>query len=212
MRRLVFPLLGGVRVLGAENVPKTGPVLLCPVHLSHADPAAVGCTSPRTLWFMAKQELFRVPVFGPLIRSVGAFPVDREGTDAAAVRRAIARLDGGGALLVFPEGRRGDGDRLQPLQPGVAVLARRPGVRVVPVGLAGTAELLPKGASRPRRHRVTVCYGPALDVAGLPKPEVLARVAAAMEKAQAAAGQPFTAGAEGSPGSGAPSDLPPSAG
>jgi 1-acyl-sn-glycerol-3-phosphate acyltransferase len=182
------------------------------VHLSHADPAAVGCTSPRCLWFMAKEELFRVPVFGRLIRSVGAFPVDRAGADAGAVRRAIARLDSGGALLVFPEGRRGDGEALLPLQPGIAVLSRRPGVRVVPVGLAGTSTLLPKGSGRPRRSRVTVLYGPAIEVGDLPKAEALERIAAAMGQAQADTGQPFRSGRAVQPGSGDRSGPPTNAG
>lgn len=208
----MFPLLGGIRAVGTENVPRTGGVLLCPVHLSHADPAAVGCTSPRTLWFMAKQELFRVPVFGRLIRTVGAFPVDRASSDAGALRRAVARLDAGGALLVFPEGRRGDGASLQPLQPGIAVLARRPGVQVVPVGLAGTATLLPKGSGRPRRCCVTVYYGPPVDVGSLSKSEALEQISAAMERAQADSGQPFRTGRPSPPGGGAPSAQPASEG
>lgn len=166
---------------------------------------------------MAKAELFRVPIFGPLIASVGSFPVDRGRPDVAALRKAMDQLDSGGALLVFPEGRRGDGDRLQPLEPGVVALAKRSGVQVVPVAVGGSARMLPKGASKPRRTRVTVCYLPPFTydeaTAGSsdPKRAFLDRLTRALQAGQAEIGEPFRNELEGSPASADPVAPPASA-
>ncbi len=136
-----------------------GPVLVAPVHMSMLDPPLLGCTSPRALRFMAKEELFRPPGLSHLIRSLGAFPVRRGENDTAAIRLALERLSLGEAVLVFPEGTRNDGRTMLPIQVGLAMLAKRTGATILPVGIAGTEKVLPKGASRPRRARVTVAYG-----------------------------------------------------
>lgn len=150
--------MGGLKSVGRENIPKSGPVILAPNHLSHADPPAVACATARHLLFMAKSELF-VGIFGRLIFSVGAFPVDREGADAEAVRKAITILKQGGALVLFPEGSRGDGKTLGSLSKGVALLAKTSHAQVVPVYVTGTQRLLPKGKAKPSRSRVTVSFG-----------------------------------------------------
>ncbi len=158
-RRVVFGLLGGIRVKGLENVPAEGPVLVAPVHMSFLDPPAVGCLMPRMTHFMAKEELFKTPVLGFLIRHLGTFPVKRGENDAGAIRLAIEILKEGRALIVFPEGTRGDSVTLGPVQPGIAMLAKRSGAQVVPVGICGTHKMLPKGQGRPRRARVNVVFG-----------------------------------------------------
>ncbi|MBS1713524.1 MAG: 1-acyl-sn-glycerol-3-phosphate acyltransferase [Armatimonadetes bacterium] len=158
-RTLFFQAMGGCRVVGKENVPREGPVLVAPVHCSHLDPPLVGSTCPRMLRFMAKEELFRNALFGKLIRSLGAFPVKRGESDAAAIRRALQWLQGGEAVLVFPEGGRNDGETMNAVLPGTSVLAKRSGAAIVPVGLGGTAVMFPRGARRPKRGRTTVVYG-----------------------------------------------------
>lgn len=159
VRRVVLPLLGGLRVVGSERVPMSGPLLVAPIHLSHIDPPLVACASPRIVRFMAKEELFRPVLLGPLIGSLGAFPVRRGEGDTGAIRTAVEVLRSGEALLVFPEGTRGDGRTLGEVQPGIAMLAKRSGATVLPVGLCGTERVLPRGASRPRRARMTVVFG-----------------------------------------------------
>ncbi len=108
---------------------------------------------------MAKEELFKVPVLGPIIRSLGAFKVRRGEGDTESIRRALSLLEEGRALLVFPEGSRGDGKSLQPVNRGVTMLAKRSKAQVVPVGIVGTHVVLPKGQSKPRRHLMKVIYG-----------------------------------------------------
>jgi 1-acyl-sn-glycerol-3-phosphate acyltransferase len=162
--RLLYRLLGRLRVEGVENLPRSGAVILAPNHVSAADWPAVGVASPRPLWFMAKAELFSIPVLGALIRICRAFPVQRESADRAAIRMTEALLARGEAVVIFPEGRVSEDACLQPLKPGVALVALRAGATVVPVGLLGTQRLLPYGRNVPRpvREPVIVRFGPPL--------------------------------------------------
>jgi 1-acyl-sn-glycerol-3-phosphate acyltransferase len=149
-------------VIGAERVPRDGPVLLAANHLSVLDPALIGAAVSRELDYMAKTELFRVPGFGGLIRRLNAHPVDRTGSDSAALRLALKLLGDGRALLVFPEGTRGTGDELGPAQPGTGMLAALSQAPVVPVCMQGSGRALPRGAVLPRPVRVTVTFGAPL--------------------------------------------------
>jgi 1-acyl-sn-glycerol-3-phosphate acyltransferase len=108
---------------------------------------------------MAKAELFKPPVFGPLIRRIGAFPVHRGVADTEAVKHTLALLADGEAVLVFPEGGRGDGKTLGEPNKGVTLLAMKSGAPVLPVGVAGSHRWLPQGAKFPRRVRLTVAFG-----------------------------------------------------
>jgi 1-acyl-sn-glycerol-3-phosphate acyltransferase len=164
--RLAYRLLGRLRVEGAANVPRTGAVILAPNHVSAADWPAVGVAAPRTLCFMAKEELFSIPILGPLIRICRAFPVRRESADRAAFRLTEALLARGEAVVIFPEGRVSEDARFQPLKQGLALLALRTGAPVVPVGLLGTERLLPYGKQIPRpvRKPVVVRFGPPIDL------------------------------------------------
>ena len=156
--RVVF----GFRVLGAENVPREGAVLLAANHASMLDPPIVGAGAPRPLHFMAKAELFRIPLFGGLIRRLNAHPVERDGADAGALREALKLLRAEKALLVFPEGTRGTEGTLRPGRPGTGMLAALSEAPVVPVYIQGSGRALPRGATCPRRARITVAYGPPL--------------------------------------------------
>jgi len=159
-RYVFFWPMGGITIRGVENLPPDGPVLLTPVHISFMDPPLLGSTCPRALRFMAKEELFKFPL-GPLIRSVGAFPVRRGENDTSAIRLAIEELKKGHTVLMFPEGTRNDGEQMLPIQPGIAMLAKRSGAKIVPVGLGGTHKMWPKGQKLPRRAHLTIVYGPA---------------------------------------------------
>ena len=154
--RLLFRLEGR----GSEHVPKHGPVLLVANHSSFLDPPLVGGMAPRPLAFMAKAELFRVPLFGALIRRLNARPVRREGTDAGALRTALRILQEGGVLLMFPEGTRGAEGVLREPKPGAAMLAVMSGAPVVPVFIQGSGRAWPRGRTLPRPAKVVVTFGP----------------------------------------------------
>jgi 1-acyl-sn-glycerol-3-phosphate acyltransferase len=156
--RLLFRLEGR----GASHVPAAGPVLLVANHSSFLDPPLVGGVAPRPLSFMAKEELFRVPLLGALIRRLNARPVRRYGADAGALRTALRVLQEGGVLLMFPEGTRGPEGRLREPKPGAAMLAVLSGAAVVPVFVRGSGRAWPRGRRLPRPAKVTVTFGPPL--------------------------------------------------
>lgn len=144
------------------RVPAAGPALLVSNHSSLLDAPLIGSASRRRLAFLAKAELFRIPVFGALLRRLGARPLRREGSDPAAMRTALRALEEGGALLVFPEGTRGPEGVLRPARAGAGMLAVVSGAPVVPVYVSGSGRAWPKGARLPRPAKVTVTFGQPL--------------------------------------------------
>ena len=146
-------LLFGYRVEGAERVPREGAFILVANHLHNIDPIVVAVSCPRPVHFMAKRELFAIPVVGRVIRAVGAFPVDRGKMDRSALRRAEAILAQGVGLGMFPEGTRSRTGALAPAMPGAGMLALRSDVPIVPVAVTGSDTLPLNGRGRGRWHR-----------------------------------------------------------
>jgi len=164
---LFFKLTRGFQVSGQENVPKRGPVVLIANHTSYLDPPALGVASPRRVYFMAKEELFRIPLFGWLLKGLGAFPVKRGTPDRRAFKRALAVLAAGNVLGIFPEGTRSKTGELGPAEEGAAVLALRSGAPVVPAGITGTRGSGP----------IRVAFGPPVDTSDLdPKDRASIRI------------------------------------
>ncbi|MDQ3045579.1 MAG: 1-acyl-sn-glycerol-3-phosphate acyltransferase [Chloroflexota bacterium] len=142
--------LVGLRVEGSERVPREGPLLVVCNHVHNADPVLISVGFPRPLHFMAKKELFSVPVIGPVIRRVGAFPVDRGKPDRGAIRRAEAVLRAAIAVGMFPEGTRSLSGGLALPFPGAGLLALRSEAPIVPVVIMGS-ERLPFNGAKGRR-------------------------------------------------------------
>ena len=159
---LIMKLLFRLEARGTEHVPAHGPLLIVSNHSSVLDPPLVGGMTPRRLTFLAKAELFRVPGIGAFLRRLGAQPLRRDGADPSALRVAQRVLQDGGALLVFPEGTRGDEGVLRPAKPGAALLAMQTGAQVVPVYVHGSGAALPRGRRLPRPVKVVVTFGAPL--------------------------------------------------
>lgn len=136
--RLVFRLFWGLRVEGAEKIPREGGMILAVNHVSYADPMVAGAGSPRELRYFAKRELFVNPLFGGLIRRCGAFPVDRGSVSRGTLQTVQGILTGGGALLIFPEGTRSLDGKVRDARPGVGMMAARAHVPVVPTYIRGS--------------------------------------------------------------------------
>lgn len=139
--RFIFKVVFRWRVTGREHLPAAGPYLLCANHTSWWDPPLVGSIVEPKVYFMAKEELFRVPVLGPVIRAWGAYPVKRHSADRKALRRSLELLEEGKVLGIFAEGTRSRNGRLQKAEGGAAWLARKSGAPVVPVGIAAPYRL-----------------------------------------------------------------------
>ena len=126
------------QVQGQDNLPTEGGFLIVSNHTSYWDPVAVGCAINPKVYYMAKAELFRIPVFRNLLTNFGAFPVNREKADRQAIRTALKLLEEGKVVGIFPEGTRShSGELLQP-HLGAAMLAVKAQAPVVPIAVLGS--------------------------------------------------------------------------
>ena len=150
---LVFPIY---RILfrgstsGNKNVPHSCPLVVVANHGSHLDPPFLGHALGRPVAFMAKEELFSIPILSSIIRACGAYPVSRGASDREAIRIATARLKEGCAIGVFLDGTRQDNGRVNAPMAGAALLAARTGSKILPVAIINSHKALRKGIFLPR--------------------------------------------------------------
>ncbi|MGH2478148.1 MAG: lysophospholipid acyltransferase family protein [Ktedonobacteraceae bacterium] len=154
---LIAHIFGRFRVAGHQHIPRIGPVLIVANHLIWYDPVVLGIIFPRRLWFMAKIEIFRLPVVGLLARLTGQIPVHRGESDRAALEKALGYLREGRAVTIFPEGAVAHHERLLQAHTGAAMLALRSGVPILPVAHTGTRRIF--FGRRGWFPRVDICIG-----------------------------------------------------
>ena len=150
---LVFPVFRGLfrgSTTGLEHVPKDGPLVVASNHGSHLDPPLLGHALGRPVAFMAKAELFAIPLLGAVIRACGAYPVRRGASDREAIRTATAKLEEGWATGVFLDGTRQANGRVNNPLPGAALLAARSGAPLLPVAIVNSHRALGSGRIWPR--------------------------------------------------------------
>jgi 1-acyl-sn-glycerol-3-phosphate acyltransferase len=152
-------LLFRTTVDGADRVPAEGAVIIAPVHRSFIDFFVASEVTGRKLHYMAKDSLWKNKQLARILPSVGAFPVHRESADRESLRRAQHVLEAGEVLILFPEGERRSGPVVENLHEGVAFLAARTGATVVPVGIGGSASVMPKGRRIPRPRHIHLVVG-----------------------------------------------------
>lgn len=148
--RIAMLFVFRIRTKGYENVPSEGGVIYAFNHRSNWDPVLAGVTSKRQIRFMAKEELFKNPFFGSLIKALGAFPIKRGKGDIGAFKGAVKILRDGGVMLMFPEGHRIKEGKIVKAKPGVALIAQMAKAPVVPVNISGKYSWMSK---------ITVTYG-----------------------------------------------------
>lgn len=151
--RILFRLLYRVRVEGVHHIPGDGPVILCSNHISLLDPPLVGTYLTRKVRYMAKAELFGIPVFSHILRHIGAFPVKRGGISKESIRLAIDILKQGEMLCIFPEGTRSAAMAMG--KKGAASFAMKSGATVIPAAIIGQYKLF---------QPMKIVYGPAVDL------------------------------------------------
>ncbi len=157
-KNLLTPLLRiflGLKIKNQERFPMEGGVIVAPNHVSNFDPLVVGAASPRQLHFLAKVELFRIPIFSGFLRRTNAIPLQRKAADRTALVSAIRALEARRPLLVFPEGTRSKTGEMAEGRRGIGMLAVNGRVRVLPVHISGTFRILPVLW----RRRVVVRFG-----------------------------------------------------
>jgi 1-acyl-sn-glycerol-3-phosphate acyltransferase len=151
-----------VRAVGTERVPPTGAYILAPSHRSILDVPFTAYVTPRTIRFLAKDDLFATSFGRRLFSALGAVEVERGTADRGAMRALEAVLEQGEPIAIFPEGTRRSGPGIGELFAGAAYLSVKFGVPIVPVGIGGSEHILPKGRVLPRLRRVAVSVGEPL--------------------------------------------------
>lgn len=144
---------------GAERVPQRGALIIVANHASDFDPPILSSCVRRPVSYMAKEELFQVPVLSRAIRLYGAYPVKRGSVDRSAIRSAMTQLANGWAVGIFLQGTRTPDARIPSPKLGAAMIAARMQVPLLPVSLWGTEAILPKGSKLPRPVPITVRIG-----------------------------------------------------
>lgn len=166
--RNVLVALGRVffrlRVVGAEHVPASGPFILAPVHRDNIDTPMVSGVTRRRMRFMGKDAMWKYAWSAWFFDSMGGIAVRRDTPDREALRQCQEVLAGGEPLVMFPEGTRQVGPLVGELFDGVAFVALRAGVPIVPVGIGGSEGVQPKGSKRLRLHKIVVVIGAPIEV------------------------------------------------
>lgn len=136
--KIILTPLFRIETIGLENIPKEGGIVLCSNHINNLDPPVVGITMKRPVIFMAKEELFNIPVLNKIIRLCHAFPVKRGKADREALRKGLETLREGKVLGVFPEGTRRKTGELGKGMSGVGFFALKSDAYVIPCAIIGT--------------------------------------------------------------------------
>ncbi|HHV64563.1 MAG TPA: 1-acyl-sn-glycerol-3-phosphate acyltransferase [Peptococcaceae bacterium] len=144
----------GFTVKGLENLPAEGPLIVACNHVSLWDPIIVGCALPRQIFFMAKEELFKIPILGTIITWLGAFPVKRGQGDISAIRKSLGVLKAGNVLGIFPEGTRSASGAIQEAMAGIVLIMEKSKAPILPVKIYGS-----KGLLRQKRGNIGIVIG-----------------------------------------------------
>jgi 1-acyl-sn-glycerol-3-phosphate acyltransferase len=141
LMKLFIHILYRVRVEGLENLPSDGGYIICSNHINNLDPVVVGTSIPKKMSYMAKEELFHNKILGFIILKLGMFPVNRNGADISAIKSSIKVLKKGDALGIFPEGTRNLERNEMKAKPGLAMIAIKAKVPIVPVAIISDYKL-----------------------------------------------------------------------
>lgn len=148
--RTLFSSLGGLQVNGLDHLPFRGPVILAPNHVSLADPWIICAASPNPLRSLAADDLYKVRGLDMFLYGMGAIPLKRGAADPATLSRTRDLLQRGATVMIFPEGGCSPDGQPKPWLPGVALIALRSGVPVVPIVIQGSRKWLPLGTFKPQ--------------------------------------------------------------
>ena len=157
--RVFFGIYGGMKVIGHDNIPKEGPVVIACNHVSYLDPMMLGSCIKRECAFMARHDLWDKKFLAWLLPKLGSFPVNRGKMDRNAVKTGIERLNQNLVLCIFPEGGRTDDGELQRGEPGTALFVQKTGAKVIPAAVIGPEIMLPVGASKLKRAKLKMIFG-----------------------------------------------------
>jgi 1-acyl-sn-glycerol-3-phosphate acyltransferase len=145
-----FKIVFRCKVIGADNIPTHGGVIIASNHISLFDPPVIATSFVRPLHFMAKEELFVIPMIKRFLTQLKAFPVRRGMADRTAIRHALTLLENGEMLGLFPEGTRSTNGKLGKPEAGLSMIALKAGVPIIPTAIIGTNKVFKNGSLLPR--------------------------------------------------------------
>ncbi|MBI5188701.1 MAG: 1-acyl-sn-glycerol-3-phosphate acyltransferase [Nitrospirae bacterium] len=152
-----------LEVIGSKNVPDKGGVIVAANHVSYLDPLVIGAALKRRATYMAKQELFKIPLIGIFVKSF-SFPVNRDRPQPSTIKEAVSRLKEGELIVIFPEGGRSVDGSLLDAKRGVGIIAAISRMPVVPALIEGTEKALPAGRKFLRPAKIKVIFGTPIEV------------------------------------------------
>jgi 1-acyl-sn-glycerol-3-phosphate acyltransferase len=155
----LFVLFFGFRCFGRGKIPRQGGCIIACSHQSFLDPIIIGFSSSRAVNYLARSTLFNNRLFAALIRSYGAFELERDEADIKALKKCVERLRRGEIVLLFPEGTRTRTGEIGLLKPGVFLMSNRAGVPVVPAAIEGSLRSWPRGRKFPGLAPIRIAYG-----------------------------------------------------
>lgn len=158
-----FKILFRAEIIGKDNLPAQGSVIVAANHMSNWDPPLLATFLPRPISYMAKEELFANPIFGAAIRKCHAFPVKRGAADRTAIKAAVSVLKLGKCLGLFPEGTRSRDGKMKKAEAGVALIASMTGAPILPAAIIGTDRIF---STEERFPKVAVIYGEPMQFTG----------------------------------------------
>jgi len=158
---LLLKIFWRMEIIGIENLPKSGGLIIASNHVSYLDPAVLAASLNRKIYFIAKKEIFKNGFISFIFKSLNAISVDRKNADVLAFKKAINILGEGKVLGMFPEGTRSSDGDLQELKLGAIRIAMKTGVPILPVAITGTHKIYPRGIIFPIlfKHKIIVRYG-----------------------------------------------------
>lgn len=181
----VLKLFFGLKATGQEHFMK-GPALICANHSSYLDPPIIACASPQEIHFLARDSLFKQPLFGWFIRRLNSHPVKPSNADVSAFKTVLACLKRGEKVLIFPEGGRSFSEELDPLKEGAAMLSLQGEAPIIPAYIKGAAKAWGRGKKPKLFNKIEVSFGPAIypsAFAHLPKKEAKVALTKRLEEA-----------------------------
>jgi 1-acyl-sn-glycerol-3-phosphate acyltransferase len=200
---LFFRLFYGLRIYGVSHL-RSGAGILASNHASFFDPPVISASCREEVHFLARESLFRVPLFGRLIRALNSHPISRGSSDAHTFRQLIAFLQQGQKVILFPEGKRSSDGSIQPLERGLAFLVYKAQCTIYPVYVDGTFSVWNRTMSFPRfsRKKIRCVFGSPIewaDFSELDKRKAMEEITARAEKALHALQRWLSEGAHGDP-------------
>ncbi len=197
--QFIAVLMFHIRTFNRWNIPSTGGALLVTNHQSFLDPWLIGIAIKRQIHYMARDTLFQGGITQWMMESTNTFPIRRGRADSTAVREAIARLNRGYLVNIFPEATRTSDGTIGPIAAGVAIIVHRSKAPVIPIVIDGAFEAWPRNQKFPSCRPIRILYGSPIDhaeLAALTADEIAVRIRQEMVNLQVRLNSPYAAASQ----------------